>query len=201
MRLNRVMLAAGPVLAVLCGWGWSPAGADETPAEAEHPSAHEVSSLHEGHEYKNAIGVILAGTWESESESTFFTTGAEYGREITSRLSAFGVAEHLAEIDAWVFVGGVGIHPFGRGSVLAPLAVKTGPGFENKRRPGREHEGSESPEEDDSENLFLWRAGLSYMFHTGSRAFVMPAVDVDFVQEEEEWVEAVVFGACMGYRF
>jgi hypothetical protein len=198
------MFAAALILAGLCGRGLSLAQADEIPAKAEHPSDHQTSGHHEGHEFKNELGLIFAGTWESESESTVFTLGAEYVRELTGRLDVLGVVEHLAEADAWVFVGGVGIRPFGHDSMLAPLRVNTGPGLEHKRRliRGSEQGGeAETEEGDTSENLFLWRVGLSYTFHTGSRAFVAPTVDLDFVNEEEEWVEAVVFGASMGYLF
>jgi hypothetical protein len=154
---------------------------------------------------RNAIGVVAGATFEREEEETYFTLGVEYGRELSHRWGATLVAEHLSDIDAWVFVapftfrpGSKHFHP------KSHLLLAFGPGFEHKSRRVRaietgEHAGELEVER--AEDLFLFRAGIRYPIHVGDRYIIVPAIDVDFVREHGEWVEAVVVDVSFGFTF
>ncbi len=175
-----------------------PAGAQDQTALHE-PAAHEAHG--EEHFHRNALGILIGGTYESEEKDTFFTLGAEYERLFNPRFGAILGVEYINEVDAWVLV--------------APLVYRhrsgfrllAGPGLELKpRRRGDEHEdGSAGSLEDGlpptEENLFLWRFGVAYNQGVGERYAIAPAVDVDFVREDGHWVWALVFAVTFGFDF
>jgi hypothetical protein len=214
-RILPLILALG-----LLGFlGGSPGGAqeheDSEHEDATHGTEHASSAEHGEHEggvelEKNAAGLLLGGTWESAEDETYFTIGAEYARELSHRWSMSAVAEYLDDVNAWVFV-------FPANYLLGPkhphperhFNFSFGPGWEHKsRRPhgghGDEHgHGAGRSEEIDlgeEENLFLWRTGIKYTFHRG-RYEIVPALDLDLVRENGEWVEAIVFDVGIGFGF
>jgi hypothetical protein len=154
---------------------------------------------------RNAIGLVVGGTYESEKKETFFTLGIEYSRELSHRWAFTPVAEYLNDIDAWVFVtpfsfrpGSKHVHP------KSHVLLTFGPGLEHK---GRRLTGVESgahageTEVEQGENLFLFRTGIRYPVHLGSKYMVVPAIDFDFVREDGEWVDAVVFDVTVAFTF
>jgi len=111
---------------------------------------------------------VVGGTWESTARERYFTVGLEYARELTHRLAILGVAEHLSEIDAWVFVAPLNYrlgraHPHPRGH----FDLSTGPGLEYLRRGAHGAEGEAHGESEADETFFLWRFGVKYPIHTG----------------------------------
>lgn len=178
------------------------------PARAQDQAAPDEPAAHEAHgeeHARNALGLILGATYESEEKHTFFTVGVEYERLFSPRFAVVLGVEYITEVDALVAV-----LPFvyRHGSGWRLLA---GPGLELKtRRPEleREHEGGPGIAEDivdrlpgEEENLFLWRFGAAYNFKVGERYAIAPHVDLDFVREDGHWVEAVVFSVTIGFDF
>jgi hypothetical protein len=173
-----------------------PAGAQDQAAPHE-PAAHEVHG--EEHFHRNALGVTIGGTYESEEKETFLTLGVEYERLFNPRFAAILAVEYINEVDALVLaVPFVYRHASG-------FRLLAGPGLELKSRRNRgEHEGESAGSLEDSpgeENLFLWRFGVAYNQGVGERYAIAPAVDVDFVREDGHWVWAVVFAVTIGIDF
>jgi hypothetical protein len=155
--------------------------------------------------YRNAVGILLGGTYESEEDDTFFTWGVEYERLLSRRFALLLGVEHINEIDAWVFVAPF-VYRFESGGRLY-----AGPGLELKtRRPEREREPEHGPEVPDEivdrlptkqENLFLWRFAAGWTFETHERYAISPTASLDLVREGGHWVEAVVFNVTVGFDF
>jgi hypothetical protein len=184
---------------------WVVAGTGAADEAEEHPS-DTGSGEHAGHEGegvdlpKNAIGFLVGGTYESEEEETFFTIGLEYTRELSHRWSISAVAEHLDDIDAWVFVAPINYRPGSKHvHPKSHFLFSFGPGLEHKGRRVTTHAGHTGVEQ--GEDLFLLRAGVRYPVHFGSKYMIVPAIDVDFVRENGEWVEAAVFDVTFAFAF
>lgn len=190
--LALLLVAASP------SWAQEHAGADTDTAEA-----------HEGHgeeHPKNALGLVLGGTYESEEEDTYFTIGVEYERLLSPRFAVFVGAEYITEVDAFLLVVPFAYrHPSG-------WRLLAGPGLElETRRPHAEREPPEGgpgvgeeivdPLPGKKENLFLWRFGTGYNFEVGERYAIAPHVDLDFVREDGHWVWAFVFTVSVGFDF
>ena len=156
-------------------------------AQEEHGEARE-EALGEHHEeeqeHKNELSLILAGTYESEEAETFFTSGLEYARVLTPKFGISGAIEYLHDNGAWI--------------VVAPFTYRATERLKLLAGPGMEVEARRTSAQ---ENLLLVRLGLQYSFEIGERYSVTPALELDFVDEEDEWVEAVVFGVNLGIGF
>ena len=209
MRSTKAILSAAVLLAT---WGGAIQAAEVTTEETSHVGDGQGEDVHGGeqaeehgeHEHKNEFAFVLGGTYESEGEETLFTLGAEYARVLSPHVTATVVAEHLSDVDSWVFVAPFHIHP----NRSSGFFVALGPGFEHKIRRehgegnGEEHgEGLQPVEPEESENLFLWRTGVGYVFEVGKRWVVTPGLDLDVVRESGEWVEAIVFDVAIGFGF
>ena len=175
-----------------------PAGAQDQ-ATPHEPAAHEAHG--EEHFHRNALGVTIGGTYESEEKKTFFTLGVEYERLFNPRFAAILAVEYISEVDALVLVVPL-VYRHASG-----FRLLAGPGLELKSRRNRdEHEGESAGSLEDrtspgGENLFLWRFGVAYNQGVGERYTIAPAVDLDFVREDGHWVWAVVFAVTIGVDF
>ena len=207
MRFERL---AAPTAALLLGCLLGPAtlGRAQEHAGRDADEAHEAAEGHEAHgeeHARNALGIVLGGTYESEEEDTFFTIGVEYERLLNPKFAVLLGVEYITEVDALVAVLPFAYRHASGWRLLA------GPGIELKtRRPHleREHEGGHGIAEEivdrlpgEEENLFLWRFGVGYNFEVGERYAIAPHVDLDFVREDGHWVEAVVFSVSIGFDF
>jgi len=187
---------------------------DHAAQAAQHDDEGHGSPSGHGHHYRNALGPVLGGTYESEEEKTFFTVGVEYERLFNERFAVLPAVEYITDVDALLFVVPF-VYRHGSG-----LRLMTGPGLELKtRRPrlerleeeighGEGHEGAAGIAEDledripgEEENLFLWRFGVGYNFPISERVALVPIVSLDLVREEGHWVEALVFTVSLGYEF
>ena len=120
------------------------------------------------------------------------------------------MAEYIDDVEAWVFVAPFVFrpgpkHPHPRSHFL----LNFGPGLEHKSRRVRLVEGAGAasgghgaePEVEQAENLFLFRTGIKYAVHVGDRYEIVPAIDLDLVREDGEWVEAWVFDVTFAFGF
>ncbi len=84
--------------------------------------------------------------------------------------------EHLPDVDGWVFAFPVTF------KVYRNLKLLAGPGFElESRRP-----------ESGTDNLFLFRIGAQYGFEIRERYSIVPAIELDWIDEEEGVAKAVI---------
>lgn len=130
-------------------------------------------------ERKNELSAIVAGT--HEDESTYFTLGVEYKRELSELFAMSAIGEVVVEGDSR---DGVGVLL----AVLNPwsgLHLLAGPGFE------RSPEGTS----------FLFRVGAGWGFEFGERYSLTPAVEFDFVDGDDGVDQVVVFGVSFGFAF
>ena len=204
MELTRIATRAA-FLSMATWLAASSAGAQDHPPPAEQ-AAHEASEAPgEEHFHRNALGIVIGGTYESEEEDTFFTLGVEYERLFSPRFALVLGVEYISEVDAVVLVAPF-VYRHGNGWRLS-----TGPGLELKTRrqePEREHGGEldlaavlEDSLTRKEENLFLWRFGIGYTFEIGERLELAPSVNLDLVRESGHWVQAVVFVVAIGFGF
>jgi len=130
-------------------------------------------------EPKSEVAIVFAGTYESESEKNFFTLGAEYEYRFIPKLGVSAAVEWVFESDTreFVFVVPVVWH------AVAGLRILAGPGLEREQ-----------------DTSFLFRVGVNYAFEFGERYAIIPALEVDFINEESV-TEAVVYGVNFGVSF
>jgi hypothetical protein len=169
-----------------------PAVAQEAPSA---PGARPQEAEEEGDEPANEVALVVAGTREREERNTSFTIGAEYERRLTRRLGIVAEFEFVNGPDSVVFAAPFVFRPTGG------LKLFAGPGLEH--RPIREEEG-EPPapvEGEEHDNLFLWRVGIGYGWEFSERYVLSPTAYLDFIDEEEEWKRAFVFGVSFGIAF
>jgi hypothetical protein len=199
-RLSVLILSLG------CGLVPGMASAQEPtePAGQAEPVEHAEEFEHD---HKNSLGFLVANTYEAEGDVNIFTIGGEYQRSLTERFAIQGVFEYGPDPNAWVFVA-----PFVF-KVVKELEVFAGPGLEHlSRRPEHHSEveeiemhgpeaPAEPPEEEDVDNLFLFRVGTGYHVPLNERFFLVPHVALDFVDEEHEVAKAVVYGVTIGFGF
>jgi hypothetical protein len=170
-----------------------------------HPQEGELAegeSEEEGEvEHRNELALILAGTYESSEEENYFTIGAEYEYLFHPRVGISGTIEYISGPDAWILVFPVVFHPKGGLKILA------GPGVELKPRRGSDENGesnddeTEGDEDSGTDKLFLFRLGVAYSFEFGERYSITPALEFDFVNEEDEVAKALVYGVTFGISF
>ena len=161
--------------------------------EPTDDSAAVTTTLHEGRvegeaqdgddeeeEPKSEVAIVIVGTYESESEESFFTLGAEYEYRFIPKLGVSAAVEWVFESDGreFVFVVPVVYH------VTGGLRLLAGPGFEH---------------EDDTS--FLFRVGVNYAFEFGGRYAVIPALEFDFINGEDSVTEAVIYGVNFSVSF
>jgi hypothetical protein len=83
-------------------------------------------------------------------------------------------------------------HPAGGLKLLAA------PGIEHHRGRGGESsahaKSDEHAEVDEDETHFLFRIGVAFDFHVGSRFGIAPAINLDLVDGGEVWVYGLNFG-------
>jgi hypothetical protein len=155
---------------------------------------------HEEHSHRNALGFILANTYEAEEQVNFFTVGAEYSRGFTERFDVVFEFEYLPKPNAWIFVAPLVV------KVAGELEVFAGPGIEHRSRrassgEGGEGEHGERAAEGGADNLFLFRFGVGYHFSLGERFFLVPHALLDLVDEQSGVAKAVVYGVNVGFGF
>jgi hypothetical protein len=176
------------------------------PVLGQSSKEHSDAEHHEGseHHHLNELSLVVGGTYESEEAKTYFTVGVEYARWLTPHVSASVLVEHIGDVDAWVFIAPFHVRPWKSSELFFSL----GPGIEHKSRREHsgvhegEHNGHETPvNAEQSDNLFLWRIGIGYPFSIGKRLVLTPGIDLDFVRDDGEWVEAVVFDIAIGFGF
>ena len=157
---------------------------------AEHEGAAEHAESG-GHHHKHEFALFLGVTDEKGHDSQF-STGVEYEYRFSHRWGIGGLIDY-ARGDLRNRIIGVPVyfHP-GAGWIL--LAA---PGIEHHT--GRNGESSEHgkadghSETDESDNFFVFRLGVAYHFHVGSRYGILPTFKVDFVNGEEVLVYGVNF--------
>jgi hypothetical protein len=160
----------------------------------EHPESQIERSEEGEHTHENALALFLGGT--NAKNETHFTAGLEYERELTHRLALQGVAEHLSDPGAFVFLAPIVLRPAGELHVLA------GPGFETTSRHVDEHSaGGHGEVEEGNETSFVWRVGAGYKIRVGERTFLLPNMDLDFVRKEGSWEKAFLLGVSVGFGF
>ena len=131
-------------------------------------------------ERKNELSAIVAGT--HEDESTYFTLGVEYKRELSELFALTAVGELVLEGD-------------GREGVLVfPVILQPWRGLHLLAGPGFEHSGEDG-------NSFLFRVGVGWGFEVGERYSLTPAVEFDFVDGDDGVDQVVVFGVSFGFGF
>ena len=161
--------------------------------EPADDSAAGTTTLHEGHvdgeaqegdndekEPKSEVAIVVVGTYESESEESFFTLGAEDEYRFIPKFGVSAAVEWVFESDGREvgFVLPVVYH------VTGGLRLLAGPGFEH---------------EDDTS--FLFRVGVNYAFEFGDRYALIPALEFDFINGEDSVTEAVVYGVNFAVSF
>jgi len=161
---------------------------DGEAAEHEEVAEHAESG---GHHHKHEFALFLGVTDEKGHDSQF-STGVEYEYRFSHRWGIGGLIDY-ARGDLRNRIIGVPVyfHPGGRWIILAA------PGIEHHT--GRNGEPSEHgkadghSETDESDNFFVFRLGVAYHFHVGSRYGILPTFKVDFVNGEEVLVYGVNF--------
>lgn len=168
------------------------------PALAQEPRASTGASAREEPELerRNEVAAIVAGTWESEEDDTFFTLGVEYERRLSARVGITVEAEHVFDLDRRIIAAPVVFRPTPGWKVFA------GPGLESAKE---EEEGDEEPgverSDEGRDTRFLFRVGTGYVVELAERYSIGPTLSVDFVREGGAWTQAVVFGVTIGVAF
>ena len=133
--------------------------------------------------YKNDLGLYIAGTTNLDSDETAFTLGVDYGHKfkISGQQFGIGLFGEVAFFDEKEFLIGVPLlfYP------IENLALGAAPGIAFIDR------------EEETEEAFLFRITTSYTFDFGSRYFIKPAIALDFIDGDKEFV----YGAVVGIRF
>ena len=127
------------------------------------------------------MAVVFSGTWESESDESFFTLGAEYEYRFVPKVGVSAAVEWVYESDRreFVFVVPVVYH------VAGGLRLLAGPGLERA-----------------DETSFLFRVGVNYAFEFGGRYAVIPALEFDFITNgDDPTTEAIIYGVNFGVSF
>ena len=177
-------------------WDYDAEGssAEQGHAEDEETAEHEGAAEHDesgGHDHKHEFALFLGVTDEKGHDSQF-STGVEYEYRFSHRWGIGGLIDY-ARGDLRNRIIGVPVyfHPGGNWILLAA------PGIEHHT--GRNGEPSEHAkadghsETDESDNFFVFRLGVAYNFHVGSRYGILPSFKVDFVNGEEVLVYGVSF--------
>ncbi len=120
MELTRI--ATRTALLMMAAWFAAVPAAAQDQAAPHEPAAHEAHG--EEHFHRNALGITIGGTYESEEQDRFFTLGAEYERLFNPGFGAILAVEYINEVDAWVLV--------------APLVYRHRSGFRLLAGPGLE---------------------------------------------------------------
>ena len=189
-----VLLALGLAPAHLRAADSRPMPDEATIESQESVTADKDSDQGEEVESRNELALVLAGTYETQEEANYFTVGAEYEYRFHPLAGWSGAVEYVTDVGSWVFVFPVVLHPAGGLKILA------GPGLEHKSR--RRSESSEDDEDSgNAENLFLFRIGVNYAFEFGGWYSIVPALELDFVNEDDGVAKALVYGMNFGISF
>jgi hypothetical protein len=180
-RLRATLVAGALLLSVQ-------AGAQEPPPAAGQPPSHS-SEAGEEVEHLNELALVLAGTYEHESEKSYFTFGVEYERRIGRRFGIGVAGEYVTDVDAFILVGTFEFRP------VPALKLFAGPGFESKPEEAEEHHEPVS-REPGRKTDFLLRMGAGYSVELGGRYSLTPFVAFDLLAGESgrAWVYGVSFG-------
>jgi hypothetical protein len=171
-------LVAGAL--VVSGEAWAqepPAHAGEVGEEVEHP---------------NELALVLAGTYEHESEKGYFTFGIEYERRIGRRFEVGVACEYVTDVDAFILVGTFEFRP------VPALKLFAGPGFESRPEEAEEHHEPASREPGRKAELLL-RMGAGYSIELGRRYSITPFIAFDLLAGEGG--RAWVYGVSVGRGF
>jgi hypothetical protein len=209
-RTDTVFAAKLTITAVLTAMVIaSPAAvlAMEDPAHDEHAEHGEAlgqeipageAGHHSGRSHKNEFAVFLGAT-DEHGHDTEFTWGVDYKRRITDRWAVGGLFDYAGgELRNAVVAATVTWFPIGH------LQLWAGPGVEfHQGRNGDgdgdcgcggkllSDEGSEHVDKDAT--YFLFRVGVGWDFRLGGSFGIVPAVNLDFVNDEEVWVYGLNF--------
>jgi len=141
-------------------------------------SQAESEDGHSEHHYSNTVELFTGMTYEDgdHGSESGFSSGVIYERHLNNLFGVGIFAEYTAgDFEKWSF--GV------------PVFIKPYMGFRFVLAPGIDHK--------DSEDEFLFRAGVGYEFELSEHWLIVPEFNVDFVDGEE----AYVMGVALGYRF
>ena len=141
------------------------------------------SSYAEEELFKNELGLYVAGTTNLDSDETAFTIGADYERKVDILERGFGVGlfAEVAFFDEKEFLIGV---PF-TFYLIKGFGVGVAPGIALIDR------------EEGTDEAFLFRIKAGYTYDFGSRYFIKPALALDFIDGDREFV----YGGVLGIRF
>ena len=136
--------------------------------QAEEATHREHSSELEHHQH---VAVFVGNTQYGSDNG--FSMGVEYEYKISKVLGIGGLAEYAGgDFDSWV--------------IAAPLYLRPYKGLLFLLAPGLEFE--------HSEEKFLFRAGIGYIFEIDGMWSITPQFNVDFVDSEEKFVYGIAFG-------
>ena len=136
--------------------------------QAEEATHREHSSELEHHQH----AAVFVGNTQDGSDNGF-SVGVEYEYKISKVLGIGGLVEYAGgDFDSWV--------------IAAPLFLRPYKGLLFILAPGLEFEHSEEE--------FLFRAGIGYVFEIDGMWSITPQFNVDFVDSEEKFVYGLAFG-------
>jgi len=137
------------------------------------PVAYAAESL-EGSE-QNEVGLFLGGSHHNHENG--FSVGLDYEHHISDIFGIGGLVEYTTEdFDSWVVAAPVYVHPY------MGLRLLAAPGFENR----------------ESENKFLFRAGIAYQIPVAKGVLLTPEYNLDFITNGEK---VHVYGVSVGIGF
>jgi hypothetical protein len=137
------------------------------------PAAYAAESL-EGSE-QNEVGLFLGGSHHSDDNG--FSVGLDYEHHISDIFGIGGLVEYTTEdFDSWVVAAPIYVHPY------MGLRLLAAPGFENR----------------ESENKFLFRAGIAYQIPVAKGVVLTPEYNVDFITNGEK---VHLYGISVGIGF
>jgi hypothetical protein len=161
--------------------------AENVEQEGEHSSHHP-------RDFKNEVALFLGGT-EEHGHDTEFTWGLDYKRRIAERWAVGAFFDYAGgELRNAVLAPMVAFWP-GLGNLQ--LRAAAGVEFHEGRGGGGHQKSGEAGEADQDVTYFLFRVGVGYDIHLGESFGLVPAINLDFVNNEKVWV----YGLAVTYGF
>jgi len=176
----------------------APIAEAEEPDDAHHDDAAGHETGHHLRDFKNEVAVFL-GITNEKGHDNVLTWGLDYKRRIAERWAVGGLFDYAGgELRNAIVAVSVSYWPG-----LGNLQLFAAPGIELHRGrdkgindPGCGCGKSEEPGHggaDKDATYFLFRIGVAYDFHIGERFGIVPAINLDFVNNEEVWVYGLNF--------
>ena len=163
----------------------------EQAGEGEQEGEH--SSHHPRH-FMNEVALFMGAT-DEHGHDTEFTWGLDYKRRVAERWAVGVLVDYAGgELRNAVLAPMVAFWPgLGHLQILAAAGVE----FHQGRDGGGHQKSGETGESNDDATYFLFRVGVGYDIHLGESFGLVPAVMLDFVNNEEVWV----YGLAVTYGF